>query len=209
MGYIPPSDLIEELTMVLHNNSSPLPPPPEGLTDPQQIAGAEERWQECPLKDCKRNPELLYEDFFLRGMRSNRLMCSKCAVRVEMGYMAREEVRKADDKFFQGTQIDNLKTFGVMFVASLLANIAASFVGYYIGFFVGGAIGGFAAPLARRLAGGRVTRELHYVGAAGILMGALLTMFLPLEFYDFTTLAACSVGVGLAAWGILQRKIKL
>lgn len=196
--------------MTLQDNSRSIPPAPEGITDPDQIAGGEERWAQCPLKDCKNNPALLYEDFYLRGMRSNRLMCSKCAVRVEMGYMAREEVRKADDRFFQGTQVDNIKTFAVMFGASLVANVLASLVGwFYIAFIIGGAAGGLAAPFARRLSGGRATREMHYVGAAGIVIGALLSVIIPIGRYgtDYVSLIACSVGLGMAAWGILQRKI--
>lgn len=192
----------------LPQNAKPIPPPPEGITDPDQIAGGKDRWANCPLKDCKRNPDLLYEDFYLRGIRSNRLMCSACAIRVEMGYMAREEVKKADDRFFQGTQLDNALTFGVMFGASLIANILSSLIGWFlIGFFIGGAVGGAAAPLARRLSGGRATRQMHYVGAAGIVIGAIVSLFVPIGFSDVLTAIVCSFGMGAAAWGILQRRI--
>lgn len=187
---------------------NPIPAPPEGITDSEQIAGGEERWTECPLKDCKRNPELLYSDFYLRSIRSNRLMCTACVVRAPTGYMAREEARQHDDKFFQGTQLDNARTFGIMLVASVIANIIASFIPFfYFAFLIGGAAGGFAAPLARRLSGGRSTREQHYIGAGGIIIGAIIALYIPIGFLTPLDMIACSAGLGMTAWGVLQRKI--
>lgn len=188
--------------------AKPIPAPPEGISDPEQIEGGEERWTECPLKDCKQNPELLYADFYLRSIRSNRLMCSACVVRSQTGYMAREEAKHHDDKFFQGTQVDNARTFGIMLLASVIANIVASFIPFfYFAFLIGGAAGGFAAPLARRLSGGRSTREQHYVGAAGIAIGAIIAYMQPIGYLTPIDLIACSIGLGMTAWGVLQRKI--
>ncbi len=205
--------------MSVQESSKPIPAPPEGITDPDQIAGGEERWTECPLKDCKRNPELLYEDFYLRGMRSNRLMCSKCAVRVEMGYMAREEVKKADDKFFKGTQSDNLITFGVMFAGSLAVNTIMFLVGFwYLALLLGAGAGAGIATFARRLAKGRVTRQMPYFAIGGIVVGALLApsafFFLRTGFFIFNPAMAfnitgiiTTVAMGSGAWGVFMRKI--
>src|SRR6187402_497346 len=132
----------------------PIPAAPVGITDPEQLAAAEERWANCPLSSCKRNTNLLYEDFYLRDIRTNRLMCSACAVRAKMGYMAREVIRASDDRFFTGNQSHNLIVLGVMAGAALLAGFASIFVGgfgfygYYFAFIVGGAIGGAGAALA-------------------------------------------------------------
>lgn len=201
------------------NNQKPMPAPPAGVTDPDQIAGAEDRWANCPLKDCKRNPDLLYEDFYLRGIRSNRLMCSACAVRVEMGYMAREEVKKADDRFFQGTQLDNMVTLGVMFAGSVVVNTIMFFIGFwYLAILFGGGAGAAIATFARRLAGKRVTREMPYFAIAGIVAGALLapTIYYLLTFKIFIfdlTLAfnissiIASIAMASGAWGVFMRRI--
>lgn len=201
-------------------NDNPIPPPPEGVTDSDQIEAGEERWQECPLKDCKRNPELLYSDFYLRDIRTNRLMCSACAVRVEMGYMAREVVKKSDDKFFQGSQMDDLIVFGLMFVASLISAIISQLLGFFflIPFMIGSAIGGSAAIMSRRLTQRRVSRRTPYFGLAGIVIGAMLagplffffqTGFLLFDsrlIFNFDSILS-AVGMGMASWGIFMRRI--
>ncbi len=185
---------------------NPIPAAPEGITDPEQIAGGEERWAECPLKDCKRNPELLYEDFYLRGMRSNRLLCSKCAVRVEVGYMAREEVKKADDKFFTASTFDDVIVLGLMLFASLAANALAIFLpSFYIELFLGGAIGAGAAALARELTQNRVSRETQYWGIAGIIIGALFPLYIG-RWARIDILICTGAMIG-ASWGIFLRRI--
>lgn len=201
-------------------NEEPMLPVPEGVTDPDQIAGAAERWQECPLNDCKHNPDLLYADFYLRGIRSNRLMCGACAVRVEMGYMAREVVRKSDDKFFQGSQMDNGIVLGVMIGASLVSAILSQMLGFFfiIPFMIGSAIGGSAAVLSRNLTERRVTRQTPYIGIAGIVIGAIIAgplYFLfqtgyfiidPRVIFNFDVVIS-SAGMAMVSWGIFMRRI--
>ncbi|MEL6405987.1 MAG: hypothetical protein AAFR81_16575 [Chloroflexota bacterium] len=196
-----------------------MPPPPEGVTDVDRIAGAEDRWANCPLKDCKRDPELLYQDFYLRGIRSNRLLCSACAQRVEMGYMAREEVRKSDDRFFTGSQADNLLVAGVMFAGSVLANALMLVIGFwFLAFFVGGAVGAGLAGFARRLTKGRVTRQMPYFAMGGIVLGALIapTLYFLVRFGVFffdigsafnLSIIICSGMMASGAWGIFLRRI--
>lgn len=187
-----------------------LPAPPTPITDPDRLAVAEERWQHCPLRDCKRNHDLLYEDFYLRGIRSNRVLCSACATRVEVGYMAREEVRKVDDRYFKGTQLDNLIVFASLFLTMVIACVLSSFIGwFYVAFLIGGAFGGVGASMARRLTKGRVTRQTPIVGAAGVIVAALgmLLIPIPMIYVSVLTVIACAVGIGLSAWSILHRRI--
>jgi hypothetical protein len=195
----------------------PLPAAPIGVTDPEQISAAEERWENCPLRDCKRNNTLLYEDFYLRDIRTNRIMCSACAVRAEMGYMAREVIKASDDRFFQGTQLDNLIVFGVMLVAGAIGAAISFMVWFYFAFIIGGAIGGVATTLARKLSGRRVTRQIQYFGVAGVIAGSVLAIFgysimsqIPFE-YLFTSsilsVGASAAGILAAAWGVLLRRI--
>ena len=197
----------------------PIPAPPADVTDPDDLANGEDRWVNCPLKDCKNDPALLYEDFYLRGIRSDRLLCSACAVRVEMGYMAREEVRKHDDKFFQGSQIDNIITLGVMFAGSLVANALMFAFGFWIlAIFVGGAIGAGLATFARRLTKGRVTRQMPYFAIAGIILGAILapSIYIFVSFgvlvFNFASIFSLAILVtsgtmAFSAWGVFLRRI--
>ena len=197
----------------------PIPAPPAGVTDPDELANGQDRWENCPLKDCKKDPNLLYEDFYLRGIRSDRLLCSACAVRVEMGYMAREEVRKHDDKFFQGTQLDNAITLGVMFAGGLVANTIMFAFGFWIlAIFVGGAIGAGLATFTRRLTKGRVTRQMPYVAVAGIILGAILApslyIFVSFGVFFFNLMSIFNIAIlvtsgtmAFSAWGVFLRRI--
>ena len=200
-------------------HDQPMPPPPEGVTDPERLEGAQERWTECPLRDCKRDPDLLYADFYLRDMRTNRLMCSACTVRTDAGYMAREVVRAHDDRFYTGNLGTDGVLFGVMLAGSLAANILSLLIGFfYFAFIIGGAIGGGLAIWARRLSGKKVTRQSHYIGTAGIALGALLAPTLWLFFqtgilyfnlqlvFNFNVLA-CTAGMVMASWGVFIRRI--
>ncbi|MCA9914990.1 MAG: hypothetical protein KC496_16665 [Anaerolineae bacterium] len=198
---------------------APMPPPPEQDIDPDRVEAAEERWQECPLRDCKRDSELLYEDFYLRDVRTNRLMCSACAVRTEVGYLAREVVKATDDRFFTGTVADDLIVLGVMLIGSVIAHTISMFIGFfYISFFIGAGVAGAIAPLSRRLTGGRVTRRSQYFATGGIILGALLapTVFyllragvfiIDVRFLLDISLLLCAAGMMSVSWGIFLRRI--
>lgn len=154
----------------------PLPPPPDADIEADRTELAQERWTHCPLRDCKRDANLLYEDFYLRGIRSDRLMCSACAVRTEVGYMAREIVKKSDDRFFAGTTTDYAIQFAVIAGLSLVVNTIMQFIGFWIlAFFVGGGAGMFIGRTARRLSGGRVGRQSANLAVGATLIGALLS----------------------------------
>lgn len=198
----------------------PLPAAPAGVTDPEQFGAAEERWEKCPLRDCKKNNELLYEDFYLRDIRTNRLMCSACAVRAEMGYMAREVLRASDDRFFQGDQTHNFIVLGVMTAAGIVSGLLVSLVAFiYFSFIIAGAVGAAGASLARRMTSRKVTRQMHYFGGAGIVLGSFIGVALyglfrgiPLEFilssgYGIFDVVISIAGMFVAAWGILMRRI--
>jgi len=184
----------------------PIPAPPEGVTDKDQITNGEERWAECPLRDCKSNPALLYEDFQLRGMRSNRLLCSKCAVRVEVGYMAREEVRKHDDRYFTATTMDDFIVLALMFFFSLIGNILAVIIpSFYIEIALGAAIGAGVAALCREITQKRVSRETQYWAVGGILAGALLAYVFGRR--SIVSVIILSGAMIAASWGIFLRRI--
>lgn len=200
-------------------NEAQMPPPPEQEIDPDRVEAAEERWQECPLRDCKRDSELLYEDFYLRDVRTNRLMCSACAVRTEVGYLAREVVKATDDRFFTGTISDDVIVLGLMFVGSVIAHTISMFIGFfYISFFIGAGVAGVIAPMSRRMTGGRVTRRSQYFATGGILLGAILApsvyylLRIGIFIFDVNllldiSLLLCAAGMMSVAWGIFLRRI--
>ena len=87
-----------------------------------------------------------------------------------------------------------------------------------VGGLIGGAIGGGLAIQARRMSGRKVTRQSHYFGTAGIILGALITptlwVFFQTGFLYFSLAAAfnistlaCTVGMIMAAWGVFLRRI--
>lgn len=214
-----------------HNAERPMPPPPQGVDDPDQIEAAQERWTACPLKDCKRDPDLLYQDFFLRDIRTNRVMCTACAVRTEVGYLAREVVKQSDDRFFEGTNQDYVVVFGVMAGASLGANLLSTIIpigGIFLWFIlaaVGSGLGMYASRYARKWTGGRVGRQSGEVAVAGLVVGLLLMPFV-WGILNFGTMALSFIltpevytaiigldgliltgAMALASYGVFKRRI--
>lgn len=154
---------------------APLPPAPEGVTDPDRLEAAVERWEHCPLRDCKHDMDLLYADFYLRDIRTDRLLCKACAVRTEVGYQAKEVVREFDKRFFEGTNTDYIITFAGIAAMSLFVNALAMVVGFwFLSLIIGGAAGTFIGQQARRLTGKRIGRYSAYVAVAATITGALL-----------------------------------
>lgn len=206
--------------------AQPMPPPPVEPIDPERLSAAEERWTTCPLRTCHRDTGLLYEDFYLRDIRTNRIMCSKCVVRTEIGYIAREVVKRSDDRFFQATTRDYLITSGVMLAASTLINLILFQIGiWFIAILIGGSVGIASARFVRRLTGGRIGRKSALIAvlsvAGGLLLAsvavilsspigmALLAMpGLPFQFL-FTQPAAvlCTILMAGSAYGVFQRRI--
>lgn len=213
----------------------PLPEPPDNVDDPDQVVAAEERWTECPLKDCKRDLDLLYQDFYLRDVRTNRVMCTACAVRTEVGYMAREVVKASDDRFFQGTNTDYVIVFFAMLGASFGLNLLLTLIpigGFFIWIIagvVGSAVGMALAQQVRRLTERRIGRRSAEVAVAGLIVGMLL---MPLGWFVFSfgfaglqlisllftnpSIYLSAIGIGgviftgamaLSSWSVFKRRI--
>lgn len=199
-----------------------MPSPPEPNIELERIAGADERWQLCPLRDCKRDSELLYEDFFLRDVRTNRLMCSACTVRTEIGYMAREVVKANDDRFFTGTLSNDARIFLATAALSTVVNVFVHMIGFwYFAIMIGGGAGYYIGTTARRVSGKRITRQSPYVAIGGLVLGAFLSVIpfmllngIPLQLllvapqvaFDFGVIICTAVMSG-TVWGIFMRRI--
>lgn len=194
-----------------------MPPPPENPIVPERVAGAQERWEQCPLRDCKNSADLLYSDFYLRDRRTNRLMCNACTVRTDAGYIAREVVRSHDNRFYTGDILTDGILFAVMLAGSLVTNVLAMRIDFYYAFIIGGAVGAGLALTARRLAKKKVTRQTHYIGTGGIIFGAIFAPVvanllggygtLTIDSFLNISLLACTVGMVTAAWGVFLRRI--
>ncbi len=205
----------------------PMPEPPDGyIEDDEQLSAAKRRWKQCPLKDCKKNPELLYEEFYLRDIRNDRLMCSACAVSTEVGYMARETLRKQEDRFYAGTTEDYMIVFAAIAGMSAVVNAIMLAIGFwFLAIFVGGAVGAFIGRTARNLTGGRVGRYSPQVAVAAVVAGAFLApvlfwlvsapglqvLFSSLQFYIgqvfSLSILICSGTMAMAIYGIFMRRI--
>lgn len=190
-------------------NDRPLPPAPEGVNDPEQLEAGAERWTECPLRDCKRNHDLLYQEFYLRDVRTNRLMCTACAVRTEVGYLAREVAKASDDRYFKGTWLDNIIVFVVVFISSAVVNGMLLLVNFwYIGLVLGGAAGAGIGSLGRTLTEGRVTRQSQYVAVAATVAGALPVLLIGYRRYGISiAVLVCTVAMASTIYGIFSRRI--
>jgi hypothetical protein len=173
-----------------HDNlhqEKPMPAPPEDSIDSERLAAAHERWTVCPLKDCKSKPDLLYEDFFLRDVRSNRVMCSKCAVHTEVGYMAREAVEGYEpDKPYDGKRRDYLLILLVALLMSVGIHTLTIYMPYIlISIFVGIGGGLFIGYTARRLILNRVGRFSGLIAAFGVILGLFIS---PIYFFIFSSM---------------------
>jgi hypothetical protein len=203
-----------------------MPPSNVEPIDLEQLSAAEERWTTCPLSACKRDTALLYEDFYLRDIRTNRIMCSQCAVRTEIGYIAQEVVKRSDDRFFQATTRDYLITAGVMLVASVLV----SFIMFQIRFLliailIGGSAGVTSARFVRRLTDRRIGRQSALIAAGSAIAGLLvantlvllssplgMVLFMnPLILFQYTlsnpSAALCILLMAGSAYGVFKRRI--
>lgn len=206
---------------------APLPPAPDGVTDPDRLEGAAERWEHCPLKDCKRDMDLLYADFYLRDIRTDRLLCSACVVRTEIGYQAKEVVREFDNRFFDAKTTDYIITFAAVGALGLAVNALAMVIGFwFLSIFIGGAAGTFIGQQARRLTGKRIGRQSAYVATGAAITSALLApialgivrgygaifFIQPSAYFSGLgiinlSLWLCAVPMASAIYGIFMRRI--
>ncbi len=112
----------------------------------------------------------------LRCIRCNRYMCMKCVVHTPVGYVCRECAHQHDNRFFDATSTDGLLIFatcagltgiGAALIAAI--NLPLFFL-LFLGFPIGGAIGEAALRVTKR----RRSRNSHWLGAGGAVVGGLI-----------------------------------
>ncbi|MCU0463475.1 MAG: hypothetical protein MUF38_02780 [Anaerolineae bacterium] len=114
----------------------------------------------------------------LRCNKCGRYMCAACAVSTPVGYRCRECVRQVDDKFFTGTNTDNIVIAAVCALATGAVGFLGAITGFgyvfLVGIFGGVIAGGAIAALAFRAVERRRGRYSPIIGAASALGGGVL-----------------------------------
>lgn len=137
---------------------------------------AQERWQHCPLRDCKQQPPLLYEDYPLRDLRTDRLLCSACTVRQGMGYVGREAVQTDAGTSLMGIVADYVVTCTSALCLSVLLHSILLWVGagiWLLAIAAGMASGLLIGAASTRLAGAQAGGTAGFAAVGGILLGTL------------------------------------
>lgn len=116
----------------------------------------------------------------LRCNRCERPICAQCAVRTPTGYRCRECVREQKKIFDTAEWYDYLVGFGTSTVLSLIASILLVVISGFIGFFmwfvsfaIAGAAGVFIANTTQAVLRKRRSKQLFWLVAAGVVIGAL------------------------------------
>jgi len=116
----------------------------------------------------------------LRCNRCERPICAQCAVRTPTGYRCKECVREQQKIFNTAEWYDYLIGFGTTAVLSLIASIILSVISGFVGFFmwfisfaIAGAAGVFIANATQTALRKRRSKQLFWVVAAGVVVGAI------------------------------------
>ncbi len=135
----------------------------------------------------------------LRCNKCGRYMCAQCATQTPVGYRCRECVRQQDQKFFKGSNNDNLIAFGVSFTLTAVAAGIFKALGAWlllaliIGFPLGAVIGeGVLRATSRRR-----TMNMNRIAAAGAVVGGLVGGFAQTYLYWSSVLAEQAQQLGI------------
>lgn len=127
---------------------------------------------EDELTYCEVHPD---RETGLRCNKCNRLMCAQCAVSTPVGYRCRQCVRQVEDKFYSGTTADYIVAGLICAALSAVASGIISTIGFiFLAIFIGFPAGGAISEVALRATQRRRGRYSGDVGAAGVLIGALV-----------------------------------
>jgi hypothetical protein len=125
----------------------------------------------------------------LRCNRCERPICTQCAVHTPTGYRCRECVREQQKIYSTAEWYDYLVGFGTSAVLSLIASILlvliSGFIGFlmwFVSFAIAGAAGVFIANTTQAVLHKRRSKQLFWLVAAGVVVGALpVVLFLLLS----------------------------
>lgn len=137
--------------------------------------------QETTTLHCYVHPD---RETSLRCNRCERPICAQCAVRMPTGYRCRECVRTQQKIYNTAEWYDYLVGFGTSMVLSLIASIFLIVISNFIGFFmwfisfaIAGGAGVFIANTTQKVLRKRRSKQLFWLVAAGVVVGALPVIF--------------------------------
>jgi hypothetical protein len=112
----------------------------------------------------------------LRCIRCERYMCTRCIVQTPVGYICQQCARKHDDKFFDGTNLDDGLIFATTAVLTGIGAAIVSSIGipFFFLLILGLPIGGAIGEAVLRITKKRHSRYSHYVSAAGCVVGGFI-----------------------------------
>jgi hypothetical protein len=133
------------------------------------------------LTYCEVHPD---RETSLRCNKCERYMCPECAVQTPIGYRCRQCVRQHEDKFFKGTQTDDVKIFAVCAGLMLIGGAIMSALGFglFLALIAGFPIGGAVSEMALRVVQRRRGRYSGQIGAAGAVIGGVVGAMLQVYF---------------------------
>jgi hypothetical protein len=144
----------------------------------------------------------------LRCNKCGRPMCIKCSVRTPIGYRCKECIKGQQAVFDNATGLDLVKQAAASLIFGVIAGIMVSFIGSMLSFWgwllaipAGAFAGALISDMALRVSGRRRSQRTWVVIAAGLVVGALLSLptilvtnnLIGLIIYGF---AATSVAIG-------------
>ncbi|MGH2581443.1 MAG: B-box zinc finger protein [Anaerolineales bacterium] len=127
---------------------------------------------------CANHPD---RETSLRCNRCGKYICSKCAVRTPTGYRCQECVRGHQKVFDTAKSLDFVLGFVVAAGLSSLAGWLASAIGFFT-ILLAPAAGGVIAEAVRAVTGRRRSKRLFQIVAAGVILGGIPFLALPLFF---------------------------
>ena len=112
----------------------------------------------------------------LRCNKCDRLMCVECVVQTSVGYRCKECTRQHDDKFFRGSQNEDLLVVGICGGLAFVASAIITWIGGWLllAIFLGLPVGGGIAQLAIKQIKGNRTRNTVYFATAATVIGGFL-----------------------------------
>jgi len=187
----------------------------------------QERVDRCTLANCQGGID---DDFYLRDIRNNRPLCQFCAVSTPVGYIGKDTAKASEDKFYNGTDNDDLITGSILFGGALvlttvvmlfLINFRIPFIGWLVSYLAGMYGGQYIIQYARQRTGRRIGRNTPNIAMACIALGTFVAPVIVVLFqfgiflFDFSIMIQllfierliCGGAFAYTAWRIYNRRI--
>ncbi len=133
---------------------------------------------EASLIVCKNHPD---RETGLRCNRCNDPICSECAIQTPTGYRCPECLRGQQKVFDTTKPQDFIIAFGAATILSYIAALITTRIGFFT-IFLAPFAGTLIAEAVRRLTAKRRSKRLYQTTIAGIVVGALPFLLIPILF---------------------------